>query len=519
MKLPSLFGARVLLSLVSGLFLLPAALSAGEHRLSVSSVTAAPGGRVEVEVRFEANASQVSAIAFRIDYDESRLVFDGTSLYPGRLRFVTFEVDEQLTAASFFFPRNRDGEIGISVFDSRAPFEAIPPGPIAKISFDVKPGVDGFAWIRLADEDPSAADVDGNSVPVSFSTPIGGVAISPQRPSLAVTPAPIHFGSIPTGKISLRPVVLTNAGNAPLTISRITLEAASSFSIAAQPKDHLSLRPGDSTTVTLAFSYPIEGSFDGHLRIELGSPAPSPVLIPVSGSVVLQGHFLYENRKLIPAVARLAGARDSRWRSTLTLHNSGEYPAGALLTLRASFGTSPEPKEISLAPGKSRHFDDVVTELFPEFTGSGMLLVDSSSEDLIARSATTNDQASGGSIGQTVPVVSWRDLFHTGQTAYLIGLDRTAEKRTNLALLNLGSEEAVIRAELVDKEGVVLGFRDYLIQPGSIMAGLDLFDAAGATDIRNLTARFRATSENATFYVYASTVDNRTGSPIFQAPR
>jgi len=212
----------------------------------------------------------------------------------------------------------------------------------------------------------------------------------------------------------------------------------------------------------------------------------------------------------------VAGANSSTWRSSLVAYNSSQRPLAMRLTLHRAGGNTRIATAL-LSPGESRRWKDVVGELFDEANVVGALTIEVSSSEIILQSATSNRITDGGMISQAVPLVRWADLFRSGQTARLVGIDRSEDSRTNVALLNLGRTATLIRASVHDEKGKLLGERDYVLEPGDINQRIDLFDALDIKGLGNLTVTFRCLTDDGTFYVYASTVDQRTGAPLFQA--
>jgi len=96
-------------------------------RLWISSVDAAPGGMVTVELMLENGLTEVDAVTLSLKYDATKLQFvdwaDGT-LDPG---WVMFNINEKT-----------DGEISLGGFCVKSAIKVGSKGSLAKLNFKVK---------------------------------------------------------------------------------------------------------------------------------------------------------------------------------------------------------------------------------------------------------------------------------------------------------------------------------------------------------------------------------------------
>jgi hypothetical protein len=103
----------------------------------------------------------------------------------------------------------------------------------------------------------------------------------------------------------------------------------------------------------------------------------------------------------IPAVASLPGSGGTRWRSQLDVVNTAESARSVTIEYNREDGTSVASMPMTLEPGRSLHFDDVVGGLFGE-QGKGWLNVMANGSGVTATSRTYNDDPSG-TFGQLIP--------------------------------------------------------------------------------------------------------------------
>lgn len=487
-----------------------AAWGAEEWRLTVGSATATPGQSIEIPITLTTGDTPVAAIAFTVTYDPARLILDAD---PSAGSKVEVPVPTEFTSSSWLSVAGNS--IGITIYDGAAPIGTLPDGTLALLRFRVLPGAEGFAPVRIEmPSNVSASDDQGRKLSGRI-TGEGGVAIGLARPRLVTSISSLHFGSIPIGSRVEKTVVATNAGAAPLTLREVHLEGDPGFGTSFTTVRELAA--GESISLPVWFTAARRGAFAARLRIESAELAPAGIELFAAGT---DGEFFYDRHLVIPAVARFPGAEDSLWRSTLHLYNGGGVPAGARMSVIRAGGLAPlGPIEIRIEPASAMSWEDLIGGLFGEIDTGGALLIETSTSDLHARSTTYHLRQDGGQVPQSVPALELSRLFHSGEAAYLIGIERSSRRRTNITLMNLGSTHATLRAEIFDSNGVFLGSSELEIPPHRINSGVPLLERAGVLETSGLTIVVTATTENATFFAYASTVDQISGAPVFQSPR
>jgi hypothetical protein len=481
----------------------------GAWSVVAGSASAAPGDSADIPILLETEGVAISAIAFTVEWDSDKLLLAGD---PAAGSKVDLPVPARFTSSSWV--SQSGSSLGITVYDRQRPLESLPDGPVAILRFRVRPEAQGFAAVTVRSESLSASTARATLV-TGARIVGGGVSISTSRPSLHLTPSDLHFGSIGLGSSAKRTAVVVNSGSGALTLQEVRLEGSPAFSVAG-PSVPRVIESGSSLPLDLAFTPAERGEVSARLIAVSVEAGTATIELRGAGS---EGELYYDRRLIIPAVASLAGGDGSRWLSTLNLYNAGSTPAGARLDLLVA-GTPGLPREVlvTVEAGKSVSWADVVGELFGEEGLSGAIRIDTTTDALIVRSSTYNETSEGGRIAQSVPVVARTQLFHTGEEARLIGLEKSAERRTNVTVMNLGRTPASLAVELLDAEGTLLESMTLSLGAGQIAPVIPLIDRL-PDDAADLVILVRATTPGAEFFAYASTVDRKTGAPLFQSPR
>jgi hypothetical protein len=228
------------------------------------------------------------------------------------------------------------------------------------------------------------------------------------------------------------------------------------------------------------------------------------------------------NRIYLLGVAHLKGLNGSQWRSDVTLLNREtstnevrlEYFPDEASVFRSHL-TVPLPAH------SAQSFGDILTSMVSDQDTKGYLVLDVTGDNVEPQvTARTYNQAEDGTYGQNVPVFSADQLIPEGGMGLLPGVSNSAVStdgfRTNLGLLNTSeTEPAQVDVTIYDEGGEVVGkIPGYPLEPGQyvqfdVFKGVQLgaFDMDASIELKVLSGGPVA--------AYVSSIDNRTGDPIF----
>lgn len=154
---------------------------------------------------------------------------------------------------------------------------------------------------------------------------------------------------------------------------------------------------------------------------------------------------------VVPAVAHLAGAGGTPWRTTVSVVNRSGAPTE--LTLGFLGDVPLADATVELGPGESQVWRDVLVDalgLDPGASASGVLVLRSTAA--LAATARTFAEGASGTYGQQLPALGPDDGFGPGDAAVLPLVVRSDTAYSNLGAVNLGSEacRAVIQPRRQD---------------------------------------------------------------------
>jgi hypothetical protein len=228
------------------------------------------------------------------------------------------------------------------------------------------------------------------------------------------------------------------------------------------------------------------------------------LLIVASLSLPVSAQGLY----WVPVAAHSEGVGGSVWRTDVGILNPHQGPATVEIRLRNSGNVWTMAVTI---PGGAEHVvEDVVGQLVG---GDGQGSLEVVSDVGVNVTSRTYNQTAGGTFGQSLDGLSSRDGVTPGRRALLGPLQENADFRTNVGVLNMGSELATARVQLFDSSGVEIGSYDLVVPPGQVYQDGRPYNARfGRSNISGGYAVVSVTSGSAV-WGYASVVDAGTGDP------
>jgi sugar lactone lactonase YvrE len=221
----------------------------------------------------------------------------------------------------------------------------------------------------------------------------------------------------------------------------------------------------------------------------------------------------------IPGAAHTAGFNGSSWTTDLELHNRGldgtSYSVELLVSGQANL--SPAAASFELAPETSIRYRDVVGELFG-VNATGALRVTAVGGDLMA-TAHTRTEDGGGFYGQYIEGMPADHAAGGEITQRLIQLESSDSARTNIGVVSTCAVPITVGVDLFESDGTPAGQLQLEVEPFGTSQTNDLFGSLGAASVAaagdDMYAVVGSTTAGATFFAYASVVDNRTNDPIF----
>lgn len=214
---------------------------------------------------------------------------------------------------------------------------------------------------------------------------------------------------------------------------------------------------------------------------------------------------------VLPSVSKVQGFAQTDWRTEVALTNTSSEARSVQLQLRGS-GDESEIIDISLNPGESRLFQDLVGEQFHS-EGSSALWI--SSLPGIQASAHLSNQTERGRYGQFIRALSLNYAIASPMTGHLYPLEENDRFRTNVGLVNTRGSDAHFNFKAFNAEGELLDDRNIDLGPWEYVLKTRYLAAIAGAGIEGARIEIRATDDESAAFVFASMIDNISGDPTY----
>jgi hypothetical protein len=220
-----------------------------------------------------------------------------------------------------------------------------------------------------------------------------------------------------------------------------------------------------------------------------------------------------EHLQWVPAVAHVAGANGTVWRTDVAILNSCDLPATVTLHLEVDGQTLEQA--FVIGPGRQQVFTDVVAQLGGGDGSAALLVV---SDGPVTVTSRTYNLSAAGTYGQAFDGVAPSAAPEQGIVSLLAGLREDDDFRSNIAFLNSSDVPTTATVELFDGTGHVVEDFSRQIQPGArLQVDRPYRVLYGRDDI--IAGWARVSADGAGVWVSGSVVDNATGDPTTVLPQ
>jgi len=219
----------------------------------------------------------------------------------------------------------------------------------------------------------------------------------------------------------------------------------------------------------------------------------------------------------ITAAARVAGANDTDWSTDLELFAGAVAPSSLSVKWHGPEGGAPREANVGFTGSPCQRVEDVLTGLFAD-DGAGALRIEGDRGELAVTSRTFNDTGEV-TYGQYIAAMPESDALVWGETARLVQLAHSPDPdsgfRTNLGFVNTTAIPTTVMVELRDWDGSFLGRLDVELGRRQYLQINNVFDNFTDRTLVSPYAVLATSTGGASYFAYASVVDNRSGDPVF----
>ncbi|HEU5162873.1 MAG TPA: carboxypeptidase-like regulatory domain-containing protein, partial [Thermoanaerobaculia bacterium] len=214
----------------------------------------------------------------------------------------------------------------------------------------------------------------------------------------------------------------------------------------------------------------------------------------------------------IPAVINTPGAENSFWRTDVWIYN----PSQGALTITAAYLTgtlNPAERTITIPSKGQVEIANVVERLFGA-GGLGAIRL-SAPSPFVAVSRTFNTPPNASTVGTFGFSIAAMEKSRTMGRAVLPGISQGTTARTNIGIMNPHEHPITVAARLHSSGGAVVGNATVTIAPLSVQQP-SVALLFGSIELAE--GYVVLSSEDGSFFSYASVVDNKSGDPTLVLP-
>ncbi|MCU1350195.1 MAG: hypothetical protein JWO56_3225 [Acidobacteria bacterium] len=232
----------------------------------------------------------------------------------------------------------------------------------------------------------------------------------------------------------------------------------------------------------------------------------------------VQPALISANRYVVPGIADLIGGNN--FHSDLRIYNGGSVAARVSATFYPqNNGTvTAAPSAITIAPGETKAFDNVLPSLFNVTrTGGSVVLTTDAPSSLVATARTYTNAPDGGTFGQFIPGVTSKDGVGLGERPMqILQLEESAQFRSNVGLAELTGNPVHVRLSLYVPDSKVAGIVETDLGPNQFLQIGRLFAGVyGSESIYNGRVAVEVTSGIGRVTAFGSVIDNSSSDPTY----
>ena len=261
---------------------------------------------------------------------------------------------------------------------------------------------------------------------------------------------------------------------------------------------------------------------DGRIEVEVDSSSGGSVMTyasvldnltadPLAVSPV-QTAQISGTKYVVPGIAELQGI--SNFHSDLRLFNGGGSTVTAHATFYPQGGGTPVPAgDITLAPGQTKAYDNILPSLFNVTNGGGSVVFTTDTpSSLVATARTYTLASSGGTYGQFIPGVSSGQATGVGgRPLQILQLEESKDFRSNIGLAEVTGNPAHVKLSLVTPDSKVAAIDQIDLPPfGFLQRGSFIANIYPGHSVYNARVIVEVTSGTGKVAAYGSVIDNHS---------
>ncbi|HEV7241191.1 MAG TPA: hypothetical protein VGQ36_18305 [Thermoanaerobaculia bacterium] len=224
-------------------------------------------------------------------------------------------------------------------------------------------------------------------------------------------------------------------------------------------------------------------------------------------------------RYVLAGIAEFVAA--SNFHSHMRIYNAGPTAVTATLNYYEQGSSTPHPNappvNITLNPGQVRAIDEVLPTLWPGLSGGGSVIATTPGpSSLVLTAQTFSREADGGTKGQFIPGVTFREGVGLGERALeVLQLEQSDQYRSNVGFVEVTGKPAKIEVTAHKPDAKVSTSVQIDLNANQYVQYSRILSFMGLGTVYNGRVSVKVIQGEGRVYAYGSTVDNRTEDPTY----
>lgn len=227
----------------------------------------------------------------------------------------------------------------------------------------------------------------------------------------------------------------------------------------------------------------------------------------------------------IPSVGHGPGQFGSQWRTDVWVsrpQGSSAATVDIYFLPRGETNSWPaESRRVTVNPGETREFPDIVKELFAKDNAFGALRFVASDEVVVtariySAGLTVVDPSTGqqktGSAGQFFAALPAEVAIAAGESTDIQGVGQDSAVRTNVGWVEVAGNSCVVQLQRIDGNGATVATQTYNVQPYAVVQKGNILNELGGSG-GNQRLRVSVVSGTCRLLAFGSRLDNATNDP------
>ena len=222
-------------------------------------------------------------------------------------------------------------------------------------------------------------------------------------------------------------------------------------------------------------------------------------------------------RYVVAGIAELSGG--SNFHSDMRLYNAGDAAVTVTLNFHPFGSETPSVPAVqrTINAGQVLAIDDVLPTLWPGLSGGGSVIATTSGpSSLVVTAQTFSRQPDGGTKGQFIPGVTFREATGLGERPLeVLQLEQSDQYRSNVGFVEVTGKPATIEVTAFEPDAKTSVVTQIPLKANEYVQYARMLSSFGLGTVYNGRVSVKVIAGEGRVYAYGSNVDNGTEDPTY----